>query len=336
MKTHNYKHYKLRCCLFLVFSGLHVEALAQEQFKLSGLAYIDYAYTLESPDEASVGENGFSYRRIYLTTDFDISEQFSARARFEISNSSTTADGKPSPFVKDAYVKWKNAWREGHDLTFGVVSPPSFTVAEKTWGYRSLDKTLMDRLKIVSSRDFGFLAKGRLVKDGSLRYGLMFANNNSTGQENDRYKRMYGQLEWYPTEELRFTVGADYAGFEAPIHHELNLNSHIGYVSEQMRLGAELFYLDVDGSVSEDDAYQIGFSAFATFRIDDRWSTYFRFDDGGRHIENGVTSDMTYILGGLDFRPHNNVHLMPNVLYIKEHAESTPEVTPRLTVHVDF
>ncbi len=108
----------------LALLGLTVTAtaLAQDAVKISGLAYMDYDYTISSSDSEEEGENGFGYRRLYLTSDFTISDDFSARARLEASDSSTNSDGKPAPFIKDLYLRWKNSFADGHDIYLGISS----------------------------------------------------------------------------------------------------------------------------------------------------------------------------------------------------------------------
>ena len=127
---------------------------APPTLELSGLAYFDYAYVLSSDDEDIEGGNSFDYRRIYFTADYTLSDAFSGRLRFEAQGASTTAQGRPAPFVKDAYLRWDGAFAEGHRLTLGVQPPPLFQVAERVWGYRSLAKTVLDRTTLLGENSF--------------------------------------------------------------------------------------------------------------------------------------------------------------------------------------
>ena len=43
-------------------------------------------------------------------------------------------------------------------------------------------------------------ASGPITSDGTLHYGLMVANNSGVHAETDTYKRVYGQIAWYPAE----------------------------------------------------------------------------------------------------------------------------------------
>lgn len=105
----------------------------QSSIHFSGRVYADYSYVIGSPDHETEGDNGFGYRRAYLTTKYSISDRFSGRFRLETNDGSTNAQGKDAPFVKDLYLKWTNALGNGHNLTFCVSSPPAFLVSEAHW-----------------------------------------------------------------------------------------------------------------------------------------------------------------------------------------------------------
>ena len=340
--THRYSGFQPRgfyiqpLYLLIVIGGFINQNLAQAQdhIKISGLAYLDYSYTLASPVEAEVGTNGFGYRRLYLTTDYSLSQTFSGRARLEAADNSTTAQGKPAPFVKDLYLKWKNIFSGVHELVIGVSSPPTYTVSEDVWGYRSLEKTIMDRNNVVSSRDFGVALRGNLVSDGTVRYGLMAANNSSVKGETDKHKRLYGQLEWRPTETLTVTAGGDYADYGDDRDNGVNGNGFIGYESEKFRVGVEGFYNVFNLENGETDNL-FGTTLFAATQLDEKWELIARVDQVDRSIGGVETGDL-YVLAGIAHTPHSKVFVIPNVVIVKDRDEDTPQVEGRITVHVNF
>lgn len=319
---------------FLQYSAI-AQSATQSALSFSGLGYLDYNYVLASPDSGAAGDNGFSYRRIYFTTDYKLSDTFSGRLRFEVSNSSTTAQGRPAPFVKDMYLKWNNIWGEDHNLTIGVTSPPSFTVSEKIWGYRSLERTLLDRNRIVSSRDFGVVAKGPLLSDGSLKYAVMFANNESVRQENDKNKRVYGQLEWYPSDPVSITIGFDYAKLSGATTSGFNIPVFIGYKTDQFSAGIEAFTYSQQLDGAGTDPKQTGLSIFGVLPVNEQTSLIARFDYV--EMDLGITSySDTYTLMGIAFRAHDNVQFIPNLEIANDQRDDEPAVNARITLHVDF
>src|SRR5690554_6749198 len=110
--------------------------------------------------------------------------------------------------VKDIYLKWENIF-SGSDIIIGIQPTPAFQISESVWGYRALEKTIMDLRGAVSSRDIGISLKGRLNNSGSLNYWFMFGNNSGNSPEVDKYKRLYGHIYLKPGENTHLTIYSD-------------------------------------------------------------------------------------------------------------------------------
>lgn len=315
------------------------DTLAQSpEIEWSGLAYVDYSYLLASDDPDAEGANTFDYRRIYLTADAPLGNAFRARVRLEAQGRSTTAQGRPAPFVKDAWVRWQYA-EAGHRATLGVQPPPLFETAEAVWGYRSLDATLLDRTDVRDSRDFGLRLDGPLGSD-AVRYGLMVGNGNGVRPEveGDRGKRIYGQLLFAPGDVLRATLGADIETFApsgAEPQSSTRASAFVGAVTEAVRAGVEAFYVyntfDAPGTNDQDG---VGVSVFGIVNLTARTSLAARYDyvddDAGR-----IGEDEHYVLAAFAYRPIPAVSLMPNVIVTKpDGADAT--VLGRGTLSVRF
>lgn len=310
-----------------VLGAVTLPAAAQDAVRWSGLFYMDYKYLLSSTDQEAEGENGFDYRRLYLTADYTLSDEFGGRARLESVSETSTS----SPYVKDLYLKWKGAIGQGQDLVFGVQSPPVFTLSEKIWGYRSLEKTIMDRQKIASSRDMGIAATGKLTSDGDLTYGVMLGNNNSIRGENDKYKRVYGQLAWQ-SDNIAASVGGDFAAGDN--RNAINTNAFAGYSAEQFRVGAEGYYQTIDFDIGP-SMDKRGISVWIVKPVGDKVEVIGRGDYTG--IDTGLVSTTeTFIIGGVAFSPNPKVHLIPNLYLVDASGHSDPDIAGRVTLHADF
>ena len=64
----------------LLLGVVALPASGQSSVRWSGLFYMDYQYILSSPNADEEGNNGFDYRRMYLTLDYTLSDDFSGRA----------------------------------------------------------------------------------------------------------------------------------------------------------------------------------------------------------------------------------------------------------------
>ena len=315
---------------------------AQSAVDFSGLAYFDYSYLMNSANAEAEGFNTFDYRRIYLTTDFTLSDQFDGRVRLEAQGRVLTEQGRPAPFVKDAYISWHDPIGDGSRLRLGVQPPPLFELSERTWGYRSLGKTIMDRVNANDSRDFGIRADVSLAGDGAVRLAGMFANGNGVNPEFnlDRGKHVYVQIQAFPNDALRLSAGTDYMVVDGENDFRkgiLKASAFLGTANESFHGGVETFYQRTtydDLFADEGPLSAFGVSAFGAVNISDQTSVVGRYDFVDVAI--GRTSPPShYALAAFVYRPDPHVELMPNVV-ISRLVGVDAEVLVRFTVHVRF
>ncbi|WP_412060396.1 porin [Rubrivirga sp. IMCC45206] len=325
------------CVTALALSA--TSASAQPTVDWSGLAYVDYRYLLASADAAAVGDNSFDYRRIYLTADVALDDAFDARVRLEATTRSTTAQGRPSPFVKDAWVRWRYA-PDGHRATLGVQPPPVFEVAETVWGYRSLAQTLTDRTRLRESRDFGLRADGPLGGSG-LRYSAMVANGNGVQREDAgaNGKRVYGQLAYLPDgSPLRATLGADYTESDpddGTRQASTRASAFVGAVTERARGGVEVAYVVEDPEAAGlDTETGVGVSVFGAVALAPRTRLVARYDFAEAAVARSGVGEH-YVLVALAQRLAPSVQLMPNVI-VERPEGGDAEVLGRVTVDIRF
>lgn len=338
--------------------------LAQEKpaAKLSGYMFGDFFYNVAR--DTSIGSmsntatggvqdlNGFQFRRIYLTYDGDISPSFTSRLRLEGSAG--------APFIKDAYIKWKNIFN-GSDLVFGLQPTPAFEVSETIWGYRSLEKTILDLRGIVSPRDLSISLRGKMDEQGMLGYWIMFGNNSSIGSESDKYKRLYGHLQILPAEKILLTIYADYkmqravndlkstSTPKATLNHNvLTAALFAGYAEKgSYNLGVEGFLQSTpndfkDGSLdSLVTRNAVGVSIFGSVNIGGDLTLVGRYDFFDPNTHSKAAGDMrNYFILGADWKADKNVSIIPNIQYeIYEAAGGRsfdPSLTARITLFYTF
>jgi hypothetical protein len=337
------------------------------QGKISGLMFGDYYYNVArdasfggtAPSNAAISGasagptamQAFQFRRIYFTYDNDLADQFTTRFRLEadqgFTTSPTTGDalgsGKMSVFVKDAYLKWKGLF-SGSDLIFGVQPTAAYDVSEGFWGYRSLEKTIMDLRGIVPSRDLGVGLKGKLVGDGMLNYWVLVGNDAGNVPESNKFKRYEGQLQLKPTSNLIATVYVDYkdvADVANSYTKALVTNTamtaavFIGYTQPgQFSVGVEGFLQSTQNAFKDtvaksyDNRSAMGISVFGNYSFTSDLALVARFDmfdpstDSGTKDPVNVTAATAagnvarnYVIVGLDYKAAKNVSIIPNVLY---------------------
>lgn len=349
---------KLALFVLLVIMQMHASlSFAQDTAstgKITGLMFSDYYYNAERDTfttlknvayDGAKGQNGFQFRRINFTYDYNISKKFSTRFRLEAAQNETFTNGKVGVFVKDAYLEWKNIFK-GSDLIVGIQPTIAYTTTEQIWGRRYIERTIMDLRNIVDSRDFGISLNGSFDEQSKITYGVMLGNNSGTTVENDKYKRVYAHLGFNPIKEFYVTLFSDYRAqpFVKIFGEEYNADEFtqaimFGYQKENhYSFGVESFF----DYIRTPEKKTLGVSIFASAIFNELISGFARYDFFDNDITEGHNWDTRNLfLAGLDFYPDKNVSISPNVAietYAALYDGTTikPSITPRITLFYKF
>lgn len=364
------------------------------QRRLWGYTFGDFYYNAHSPAITSsqgkennytgvpTGRNAFQFRRLYLGYDYDITKKFKAEVLLasepsantgvngttSIQNSDNLVDGKMSFYIKNFNLRVRDLWN-GTDLVIGEMSTPTFalnepgtnaptSLAEATWSYRSIERTITDYHKDNSydvgaalqgtfdpqTKNFGYVA---MVGNNSTA-SLLSAANANTGF----YKIFYGTL-WgkFLDKKLYVDVYADYAQ-TAPTTGPIGPQSHnmykifAAYNAKYFTIGAEAYTQKFTNGVTNkttalaEDATAQGLSLWIRGAIVQgkwgyfaRWDTYnpdtdFNSNDPYSVNTNYGSYDPTtkeqFITAGLDFTPAKNIHFMPNIWFTQYKDKLAP------------
>ena len=297
--------------------------------KIKGIAFGDYYFVASGSDK---NENGFKFRRIYLTYDLKWNDRWSGRVRFEANDAGFGGEDKMRPFVKHGYLRYR---ANGRTVNMGLFGTPTWNVSERIWGYRSIAKTIMDMRKIGSSADLGVGYKGKLDGAGRLNVQLMLGNGSGQRPEADNGKKVYSLLHLKPTDVVEATVYLDWED-KPDGRDRVTFAAMLGTSVEKLRFGIEGFVRNNRGTQSGDDVQLRGLSAFGAVNLKPRVDVFGRLDffDPDQSAEH----DEEYmIIGGLDVAPARNIHIMPNVMAtIYASSDAVTEVVPRMTVSYKF
>ena len=363
-KSFNLLVLSLLCVLSMEF--------AQAQGKFSGYMFGDWYYNVArdsafTPPHAAPGKtalsgpkdlNGFQFRRIYFAYDNDISEKFTSRFRLEADQTALSGT-KILPVVKDAYLKWKDIM-SGSDLTFGIQPTTAFDISEGAWGYRMLEKTIIDLRGVVPSRDFGLSLRGKVDDGGMLNYWAMVSNGDGNSPNTSKYHRYAANIDVKPVDKLQIDVNVDYRALpsindiksttapRATVSNSImTLSGFVGYKDTDFSLGAEVFSSSqannfVDASGSQVSLTQFGFSLWGSYNLQSDLALVARFDQYDPNNSSDATGDArSYIIGGLSWKADKNVSIIPNIQYESYQAPasgSAPDasVNARITFYYIF
>lgn len=241
---------------FLVLVALAFSAGAQTNSRIDGLVFSDYYYNLKNHDSAVEGQNAFNYRRIYFTVENNLTDKMKFRFRLEANHEDYGAKAKLNPFVKHAFLEWTDLV-PAHKLYLGIAETNAFKNSEDYWGYRSIEKTIIDLNKISSSADMGITLKGD-IGDNLFHHWLAFFNGAGyKSSEIDRYKKIGYALWITPVKGLMIEGYVDYENQNQDEAQSASVQSStkdytgsrgyytmkafVGYENTRLSLGAEAF-----------------------------------------------------------------------------------------------
>jgi hypothetical protein len=346
--------------------------------KLWGYAFGDFLYkdhtnsfNMSNTQYGSTPKDftSFEFRRIYLGYDYDISEHFATQLLLAYEGATFTSDGNRSVYIKSANLRWKNIFHNS-DLVIGQMSTPTFaTTSEPVWGYRSLEKTIMDLRKIGGSNDVGISLQGKLNDKGDFGYNLMIGNGSGAKPEADKYKKFYGDVYVkFIDQKIILDLGADNEWAQAKPYqkNKTTYKALLAYQTKMFTMGLEAFQqvqknntiiTEAAPSTVKDtvNALASGVSIFARGTISKKLGYVLRYDyynpDTKFNKNNLYAASYTgvfiesLVLAGLDYTPIKNVHLMPNVWYdmynnrnaaVNNLSIKSDDLAFRLTVHYIF
>ncbi len=292
--------------------------------KFKGYVFGDYYYVASG---AQKEQNGFQLRRVYFTTDIKWNKRLSGRFRLEASDAGFGSNEKMTPVVKDAWLRYR---RSGQTIVMGLAPTPTWDVSESVWGYRAVEKLLMDLNKLGASRDTGVRFTMPLSERATL--DLMFGNGNSNKAEGDNGKKAYGRLHVKATKQAGALLYADWESRPGD-QDRTTLEGFLYRSTKRTAVGVEAVYQRRKGPT---DVNVIGLSVLGRMKTKSDWGVYGRVDFFDPN-DNRDDDRTFFFIGGVDIEPTESVHILPHIL-VKSFEDSTvdADVTPRITLYYIF
>lgn len=277
----------------------------------------DYYYVVMNHDFAYKGQNGFWFRGVYFTYDYDISDKFSTRLRVEYNSPDfTKKSANLTPYVKDAYLKLKF---EKFSLLLGISPTPTWELIEEFWGYRSVEKTPLDLQKFGSSRDFGIALIGKAGSKVKLGYYLMFGNGEGLASENNKFKKIMGEIH-FELPHFFIQIYGDWAEGEGHTD-KYTYQGFLGLKTDKFKIGTQYAGQIRQKDPDKQDTYEVA-SGFLTYNLNEKLTLLLRYDK----MFDPSPTEIPYIpfaqaksnllIAGIDFKPNELVSFIPNIEYV--------------------
>lgn len=316
--------------VLILLISINVYGQDQPAGKIHGYLFGDYYYksggekakavsATQYSDSALTKGGAFQLRRMYLYYEHAISDNFQAQFLLEGNDGATDGKGRHSVYVKLANLEWKNIIAD-QNLAFGMVGTPTWAISEKIWGYRAIEKTIVDMRGLGSASDIGVTLRGKFGNEGMFGYAVMIGNGNGQKPENNKSRKYYGSFSAKPIKGLILEAYGDIESEitepkkKYKIAQNTMLKGFAGYQTEQFTVGLEAIK-QIQEYTDTTNVTPLGISIFASAPLmKDKLNAYARFDTYNPDTKNSASGyKENFITAGLDFLAHKNVHIMPNI-----------------------
>jgi len=283
--------------ILLIFSLIIAEG------KISGLGFYNYTYNLT---EGAFGANksSFALDRVYFTYKNSISNNISFKFQTDVGN--VGDDARLTSYLKKAQLDWKGPC----NITLGMQGMNMFNVIEKTWGFRFIEKSPMDKHQFSSSADMGIGFSGKM---SSLNYSILFTNGSGyKKQETDAYKKTSVQLVYGQKKLIKkdgFNIGTSFSHEPYNSNDTKSVMSFFGgYAGNGLRFGGEF---DMYTDSGEDKTKQI-IAFYSSYRVMDNLEGLVYVDMYDPDTEFHYNEE-TYIIAGLNYYAEKGLIISPNI-----------------------
>jgi hypothetical protein len=257
--------------------------------KVSGRMYFDMTDLEQKTNGSDVTKQngiGFDIKRFYIGVDHKFDDVWSANVTTDFLYDSSA--GATQLYIKKAYLD--GHFDDAFDVKLGSTDMPWIPFAEGIYGYRYVENTLIDRIKLGNSADWGAHFSGKFA-GGMFNYAVSVINGagykSPPGAGNavkfktiDVEGRVSAKIDNITLAVGGYDgkLGKDVQG--AVTHHTATrFNALAAYTDDAIRVGVEYFsandYLDVTSTATDKDS---GYSGFASYKFDPQWAVFGRYD----------------------------------------------------------
>ncbi len=302
----------MRKIILLVISLVSMNCLfAQDNdtvLKPKGKLFVKIFTNYHSTFTEDKTHNAFEIQRAYFGYDYKISKDFSGKVCLDFGNPDDDGKFMMTAYLKNAYFQYKY---DKLKLKFGLIGRSQFSIQEKFWGGRYMDKSFMDKNKFGSSADIGLSASYKINDFISIDAGI----DNGDGYKSVELDSIFmysGGLTISPLNSLNIRFYTDYTKDKET---QQTFAGFVGYSVNGFSIGAEYNY-QINNKIKIDHDLS-GFSAYVSYkagkirgfaRYDKLESATIDNEENGWNYEK----DGQFILAGVEFSPVKNIKIAPN------------------------
>ena len=280
---------------------------------ISGVMFVDMTDMTTQNNGADVDPTGYGLdvKRFYIGITHSFDQTWSANFTTDFNYSAAT--GETQLFAKKAYLQ--QHFSDTANLRYGAAEMPWIPYVEGFYGYRFVEKTLVDRLGLGNTVDWGvhFLGHTDAVSyAASLVNGGGFKNPSRSKSMDEE-----GRIGFSPVDGLTLAVGYynGKLGQDTEATPAMNTASRADFLgvwkASGLTLGAEYFTADNFSktaiTTSATDKAD-GYSVFGSYDIGDTgYSVFARYDDAKPSKDIASSETDKYYNAGFAWKSNSNI-----------------------------
>ena len=256
--------------------------------------------------------NAFSVDRAYFQYTDEISDELFFKLRYDVGrDSDEEGDTKLSSYLKNAYVDWKID--DLGKLSMGLLSTNSYSVQEKTWGYRFISKSTVDKYKFTDTADFG-VGFSRSIGSFNLNFQLLngegYKNPDSDEKVKSYFRLLYGESNLSKNDGHNYgLVISTLEGDDGEQDNESLFGVFTGWSKDKLRLGFEYYtYESWNTNMLETELLT---SVNANYSVNENLDIFMRHEM--YEVDGVINSDTAETLIGGVWNPTKGLYIAPNV-----------------------
>lgn len=283
---------------------------AQEEavFKRSGKPIVKIFANYHSIFSDGDAANAFQLTRAYLGYQYSFSKNFSAKIVLDVGDPGV-GKLKLTAYLKNAYLKYNN---KSLTVNFGMISTTAFKLQENFWGYRYIYKSFQDQHKFNSSADLGISVSYEFAKFMSADISIFNGEGYKLVQLDSTFQAAAG-VTLKPVKNLILRAYYDY--MEKSVAQQ-TMAFFAGYTLGKFNLGVG-YDKQLNHDMTDMEDYD-GYSVFATFKANNKWKVFARYDNlssvktGNANDPWNYGKDGQTIIAGVEFKPVKGIKIAPN------------------------
>jgi hypothetical protein len=290
-----------------------VSGASAQDTKISGRMYADFTNIDKTVDgvEADPSGTGFDIKRLYIGIDHSFNDMFSANVTTDFQYKSEISSTEI--YLKKAYLQAK--FNDAFVVRVGATDLPWVPYVEGIYGYRYVENTMADRVKVATSADWGLHASGDF--GGNFSYAVAAVNgagykNPTRSKGMDFEGRLSAKFDQWNFGIGGYTgkLGQEVAGVATP-NTATRVDALAAYVGERGRIGVEYFAANdysaalVKDPLKEDKAD--GYSVFGSYRLTPVYTIFGRAEEVKPSKTLTPSKKDQYYIAGVSFAAFKGV-----------------------------